>query len=332
MTKTDIIANLPAFCLLSIHEKFMSGDPITEAERATADRIALAAAFGAEAFIHHSGCEGGATNAMLIAFLTALTDPTSPDLDYLRRDPDAAKAARAKASQEIRGASGGSGIVVTKKATPNPEGPHRIWLDLRSFNGAVGFAHTEGQPKDGWAGYIRAYPAASSEYVISGDGTGTALPSISEQEISADRSAPAEVEGLVDYDAGLLNDWGGGNTDWWLDYLRAEIGRANEFWRDQTAPALTAQQAEIERLRLMERDTYATWKKVAGDLQARAEKAEAERNAWKANAEQLRKTGMICINSFVTGIKEGNERKHWNCAVDSHDHLSAAHAKLKGDV
>lgn len=38
-----------------------------------------------------------------------------------------------------------------------------------------------------------------------------------------------------DYDAGLLNDWGGGNVDWWQDYLRAEIGRANDFWRSQVA-------------------------------------------------------------------------------------------------
>ena len=40
----------------------------------------------------------------------------------------------------------------------------------------------------------------------------------------------------IDYDAGLLNDFGGGNVDWWQDYLRAEIGRANDFWRDQLPP------------------------------------------------------------------------------------------------
>ena len=31
------------------------------------------------------------------------------------------------------------------------------------------------------------------------------------------------------YDAGLLNDWGGGNVEWWQDYLRAEIERSNDF-------------------------------------------------------------------------------------------------------
>lgn len=46
---------------------------------------------------------------------------------------------------------------------------------------------------------------------------------------------------VPDYDAGLLNDWGGGNVEWWQDYLRAEIGRANEHWSAAIAalPAVT---------------------------------------------------------------------------------------------
>lgn len=44
---------------------------------------------------------------------------------------------------------------------------------------------------------------------------------------------------FADYDAGLLNDFGGGNVDWWWDYLRAEIGRANDFWRSQVDAALS---------------------------------------------------------------------------------------------
>lgn len=42
-----------------------------------------------------------------------------------------------------------------------------------------------------------------------------------------------------DYDAGLLNDFGGGNVEWWQDYLRAEIERANEWWRSQVEAAAT---------------------------------------------------------------------------------------------
>jgi hypothetical protein len=61
-----------------------------------------------------------------------------------------------------------------------------------------------------------------------------------------------------DYDAGLLNDFGGGNVEWWQDYLRAEIGRANEFWRDAidsiaalpaVAPGVRVKPDVIDRLR-----------------------------------------------------------------------------------
>jgi hypothetical protein len=43
----------------------------------------------------------------------------------------------------------------------------------------------------------------------------------------------ATVNDPHDYDAGLLNDFGGGNVEWWQDYIRAEIARANAFWRSQ---------------------------------------------------------------------------------------------------
>ena len=32
------------------------------------------------------------------------------------------------------------------------------------------------------------------------------------------------------YDAGLLNDFGGGNVGWWQDYIRAELERAHDFY------------------------------------------------------------------------------------------------------
>lgn len=44
------------------------------------------------------------------------------------------------------------------------------------------------------------------------------------------RTAP-DLADTPDYDAGLLNAYGGGDVDWWQDYLRAEIGRANDHWR-----------------------------------------------------------------------------------------------------
>ena len=35
------------------------------------------------------------------------------------------------------------------------------------------------------------------------------------------------------YDAGLLNDFGGGNVGWWQDYIRSELGRAEDFYGEQ---------------------------------------------------------------------------------------------------
>jgi hypothetical protein len=46
--------------------------------------------------------------------------------------------------------------------------------------------------------------------------------------------ASTRVE-LKTYDAGLLGDGGGGDVDWWQDYIRAELARADEFYRDQVS-------------------------------------------------------------------------------------------------
>lgn len=89
----DVAKMTPAE-MLALHDRKIGGDPVTDDEEAAADRIVLAAAFGSQAFMQHVGCDGGATIAMLRAFLTALADPMHPDLDYLRQDPAAGAAAR----------------------------------------------------------------------------------------------------------------------------------------------------------------------------------------------------------------------------------------------
>jgi hypothetical protein len=38
---------------------------------------------------------------------------------------------------------------------------------------------------------------------------------------------------LKEYDAGLLNDFGGGDIEWWQDYIRSELGRAYEYYYSQ---------------------------------------------------------------------------------------------------
>jgi len=46
------------------------------------------------------------------------------------------------------------------------------------------------------------------------------------------------------YDAGLLSDYGGGNVEWWQDYLRAEIERCNDHWEADYA----ALETKVRRL------------------------------------------------------------------------------------
>lgn len=54
-------------------------------------------------------------------------------------------------------------------------------------------------------------------------------------------AAPSGPEGwqpaLEAYDAGLLNDFGGGDVSWWHDYIRAELARAHDFYAEQWGSA-----------------------------------------------------------------------------------------------
>ncbi len=60
-----------------------------------------------------------------------------------------------------------------------------------------------------------------------------ALPII-EQALAA--PTVQEPVALEEYDAGLLNDYGGGKVEWWQDYIRAELGRAYEHYQSQITP------------------------------------------------------------------------------------------------
>lgn len=69
--------------MLAAHDLFMSGAGVTPAQKADADRLVLPACFAAEAYDRLGGGEDG-TMALLRAFLLAVIDPASPELDYLR--------------------------------------------------------------------------------------------------------------------------------------------------------------------------------------------------------------------------------------------------------
>lgn len=42
------------------------------------------------------------------------------------------------------------------------------------------------------------------------------------------------------YDAGLLNDYGGGNVEWWQDYIRSVLGAAHDFYQSQVDSSIAA--------------------------------------------------------------------------------------------
>ncbi|MBK4217042.1 hypothetical protein JJJ17_14000 [Paracoccus caeni] len=82
--------------MLAAYEAFMSGKPITSAQKELTDRVILAGSYAAAAYEKYPFCEGGAVGALTRAFLSALVDPLDPSLDYLREVPAAGEQARAE--------------------------------------------------------------------------------------------------------------------------------------------------------------------------------------------------------------------------------------------
>lgn len=73
--------------MLASYDRFISGLPITDDEKATADAVAVSAAFAAAAY-EHGFDRDQSTHAMARAFLCALINTERPDLDYLRANHD----------------------------------------------------------------------------------------------------------------------------------------------------------------------------------------------------------------------------------------------------
>jgi hypothetical protein len=80
--------------MLSAIDTFMDGKPLTDEQRELQSVVARAGCYASAAYDAHVPKSGGEHHAMTRAFLLALIDPISPDLDYLRADPLAGIKAR----------------------------------------------------------------------------------------------------------------------------------------------------------------------------------------------------------------------------------------------
>lgn len=57
-----------------------------------------------------------------------------------------------------------------------------------------------------------------------------------------------ETEPMDRYDMGLMNDYGGGNVEWWHDYLRSAVDSANDNADEQYEHLRTELKAQAEEL------------------------------------------------------------------------------------
>jgi len=71
---------------------------------------------------------------------------------------------------------------------------------------------------------------------------------------------------MEDYDCGLINDYGGGNVEWWRNYIKAEVTRANEWWRNQVIDGEEAFETEIVKLHRKIKAEFARLKKERAEL------------------------------------------------------------------
>lgn len=64
--------------------------------------------------------------------------------------------------------------------------------------------------------------------------------------------SPITSEEVATFDAGLLNDFGGGNVDWWQDYVRSLLEQSDEHYRQHIEARERAYLALSERVGVLE--------------------------------------------------------------------------------
>lgn len=94
------------------------------------------------------------------------------------------------------------------------------------------------------------------------------------------------------YDAGLLGDFGGGNVEWWQDYIRAELARAHDFYASQWPSATPAADLATLREKAAQLEQVEKERDEANarlhDVSVACATAEQERDELRKDAERYR--------------------------------------------
>ena len=121
-----------------------------------------------------------------------------------------------------------------------------------------------------------------------------------------------DTKGMAgDYDAGLMNDYGGGNVDWWWDYMRAEIGGCNDYHKDLALE----QAADLIHEREAHAETQAALRAFIADLdRANAalilakealEQADADLNAMGFSSREVARPLITLARKAINKLAEG---------------------------
>ncbi len=113
----------------------------------------------------------------------------------------------------------------------------------------------------------------------------------------------SEIVEFNEYDSGLLNDFGGGQVDWWWDYIRTEVWKANERGKVQFDYLLK----RVEELKSTLKDSKRLcdiWVEKVGRARNRAEKAETSLSKLKKAAGEVRNW------HFIFGGDNGSLKYH----------------------
>ena len=131
------------------------------------------------------------------------------------------------------------------------------------------------------------------------------------EDMRAAQSVP--VVGDVDcYEAGLLSDFGGGNVEWWQDYIRAELARAHEFYVSQWPSAIPATElATLREKAVLLEEAHEIIEQYKG-MAARYKSCMDERDELRKDAERLQfMLDETAILMYSVGIDRTLCRVEW---------------------